>query len=160
MKHKAIVLFLAMILQVGASVGAFANNLPYAVDFAPIRFADSLVVASDTVPADSLSSKTAKKEAIDAPVYYESTDSMVWSTNGNAFLYGSGKVVYAKIMQHGCLFNELEIQLQFRVFACHFKSKFRNFPGMYIVNLFQFIIQRVIEIYYLSVIYSSHKTLF
>lgn len=66
----------------------------------------------------------------------------------------------AKIMQHGSLFNELEIQLQFRVFACHFKSKFRNFPGMYIVNLFQFIIQRVIEIYYLSVIYSSHKTLF
>ena len=97
MKHKAIVLFLAMILQVGASVGAFANNLPYAVDFAPIRFADSLVAASDTVPADSLSSKVAKKEAIDAPVYYESTDSMVWSTNGNAFLYGSGKVVYDKI---------------------------------------------------------------
>ena len=61
MKHKAIVLFLAMILQVGASVGAFANNLPYAVDFAPIRFADSLVAASDTVPADSLSSKAAKK---------------------------------------------------------------------------------------------------
>ena len=97
MKHKAIVLFLAMILQVGASVGAFANNLPYAVDFAPIRFADSLVVASDTVPADSLSSKTAKKEAIDAPVYYESTDSMVWSRGGNAFLYGSGKVTYDNV---------------------------------------------------------------
>ena len=56
--------------------------------------ADSLA-ADSVVVADSV--KAPKKDAIDAPVYYESTDSMVWSTNGNAYLYGSGKVKYDKI---------------------------------------------------------------
>ena len=53
-------------------------------------------VALDSVALDSLSKKP-KKDAIDAPVYYECTDSMVWSRTGNAFLYGAGKVRYDKI---------------------------------------------------------------
>lgn len=57
---------------------------------------DSLV--ADTVAvADSLSKDEPKKDAIDAPVFYECTDSMVWSRTGNAYLYGAGKVRYAKI---------------------------------------------------------------
>lgn len=52
--------------------------------------ADSLAAESDTIPAE-------KGDAIDAPVYYECADSMVWSRSGNAFLYGSGKVNYDKI---------------------------------------------------------------
>ena len=57
---------------------------------------DSLVV--DTVAvADSLSKDESKKDAIDAPVFYECTDSMVWSRTGNAYLYGAGKVRYDKI---------------------------------------------------------------
>ena len=57
---------------------------------------DSLVV--DTVAvADSLSKDEPKKDAIDAPVFYECTDSMVWSRTGNAYLYGAGKVRYDKI---------------------------------------------------------------
>ena len=57
---------------------------------------DSLV--ADTVAvADSLSKDEPKKDAIDAPVFYECTDSMVWSRTGNAYLYGAGKVRYDKI---------------------------------------------------------------
>ena len=54
---------------------------------------DSLNIS--TLSTDS--TKTAKKETIEAPVYYECTDSMVWSRGGNAYLYGSGKVKYEKI---------------------------------------------------------------
>ena len=57
---------------------------------------DSLV--ADTVAvADSLSKDEPKKDAIDAPVFYECTDSMVWSRTGNAYLYGAAKVRYDKI---------------------------------------------------------------
>ena len=57
---------------------------------------DSLV-ADTVVVADSLSKDEPKKDAIDAPVFYECTDSMVWSRTGNAYLYGAGKVRYDKI---------------------------------------------------------------
>ena len=57
---------------------------------------DSIAVDS-AAATDSLSKDGAKKEAIDAPVYYECTDSMVWSRTGNAYLYGAGKVRYDKI---------------------------------------------------------------
>ena len=64
---------------------------------------DSIHLLSDTIATDSLNSNDSvakpakKKDAIDAPVYYECTDSMVWSRGGNAYLYGSGKVNYDKI---------------------------------------------------------------
>lgn len=57
---------------------------------------DSLAADSVAV-ADSLSKDEPKKDAIDAPVFYECTDSMVWSRTGNAYLYGAGKVRYDKI---------------------------------------------------------------
>ncbi len=57
---------------------------------------DSLSQKVDAVP-DSVSKKEPKKDAIDAPVFYESSDSMVWSRSGNAFLYGESKVRYDKI---------------------------------------------------------------
>ncbi|MBO7240662.1 MAG: LPS-assembly protein LptD [Bacteroidaceae bacterium] len=62
----------------------------------PLRFSQDSIAVDSAVVVDSIK-PTPKKDAIDAPVYYESTDSMVWSTNGNAFLYGAGKVVYDKI---------------------------------------------------------------
>lgn len=60
---------------------------------------DSVALPSDTilVPVDSTRLKKEQKDAIDAPVFYESDDSMVWSRTGNAYLYGSGKVRYDKI---------------------------------------------------------------
>ncbi|MBO7192953.1 MAG: LPS-assembly protein LptD [Bacteroidaceae bacterium] len=62
----------------------------------PLLFFQDSIAVDSAVVVDSIK-PTPKKDAIDAPVYYESTDSMVWSTNGNAFLYGAGKVVYDKI---------------------------------------------------------------
>ncbi|MCQ2109895.1 MAG: LPS-assembly protein LptD [Bacteroidaceae bacterium] len=58
-------------------------------DIAPIPV-DSIVSAPDSV-------KPKKKDALDAPVEYESTDSMVWSRGGNASLFGNGKIVYQNI---------------------------------------------------------------
>ena len=51
-------------------------------------------LAADSVRNDSAE---AKKEIVDAPVQYESKDSMVWTKGGNAYLYGSGKVNYQNI---------------------------------------------------------------
>ena len=66
-----------------------------------ITAADS--IANDTIkaPADSLlntqKDTTEKKEPLEAPVFYESNDSMVWVMGGNANLYGKGKVKYENI---------------------------------------------------------------
>ena len=60
----------------------------------------SFAWSQDSLQTDSLVSdsvKKPKKDPFDAPVYYESTDSMVWSRGGNAYLYGNGKVNYDKI---------------------------------------------------------------
>lgn len=64
-----------------------------------VLLGDSVALPSDTipVPVDSTRLKKEQKDAIDAPVFYESDDSMVWSRTGNAYLYGSGKVRYDKI---------------------------------------------------------------
>ena len=95
MKHKALFFLLALLLQVVAPAWVSAGDLPFTGLDALFMLQDTLAVDTAAVAADSL--KAPKKDAIDAPVYYESTDSMVWSTNGNAFLYGEGKVVYDKI---------------------------------------------------------------
>ena len=97
MRQKAILFILAFILQMAAFAGASASVLPFAVRPVSLSLQDSLAVDTSSVVTDSLKSAKPKKEAIEAPVYYESTDSMVWSMNGNAFLYGGGKVVYDKI---------------------------------------------------------------
>lgn len=97
MKHKASFFLLAVLLYLAASVGVSANDLPFTPDAFLHLLQDSLAIDSVAVKSDSMAVKPPQKEAIDAPVYYESTDSMVWSTNGNAYLYGGGKVVYDKI---------------------------------------------------------------
>ncbi len=63
--------------------------------------ADSLRTDSlrqDSLPQiDSLALKAPKKDALDAPVVYEATDSIVFTEGGFAHLYGDGKVTYEKI---------------------------------------------------------------
>ena len=97
MKYKAFLFLLTIMLQMVIPVGVCANGLSYVGDAASFFLPDTVLVDTTAVVVDSLKSSNVKKDAIDAPVFYESTDSMVWSTNGNAFLYGSGKVVYDKI---------------------------------------------------------------
>ena len=48
----------------------------------------TLAVASDTLANDT----TKQRDDLEAPVIYESKDSMVWYKNGNAYLYGAGQV--------------------------------------------------------------------
>ena len=50
---------------------------------------DSL--ANDTLPADTASKK---EEGLDAPVMYEANDSIVFTQNGYAHLFGESKVTY------------------------------------------------------------------
>ena len=56
---------------------------------------DSLQTAQDIVPADTLRKK--KKEPLEAPVIYEAKDSIVFSDDGYAHLYGTSKVNYQKV---------------------------------------------------------------
>ena len=97
MRRKALGLLLAIMLQVVASIGVSAGDLSFLSDAVTFSLSDTLAVDTSVVSVDTLEVKAPKKDAIDAPVFYESADSMVWSTNGNAFLYGSGKVIYDKI---------------------------------------------------------------
>ena len=101
MGNRILGLLMAVLLLVVAPVGGAARNLPCA-NFPFVHIVqDSLTIDSvavgDSLGVDSLRTAEPPKDAIDAPVYYESTDSMVWSKNGNAYLYGDSKIVYDKI---------------------------------------------------------------
>ena len=74
--------------------------VPVKADSLPSGVLDYFVQLNDTLQTDTLSNDSVrgkKKDAIDSPVYYECVDSMVWSRNGNAYLYGSSKVNYDNI---------------------------------------------------------------
>ncbi len=55
-------------------------------------------IAIDSLSSDSIvSDSIKKKDALDAPVVYEASDSIVFTKGGFAHLYGEGKVNYQKI---------------------------------------------------------------
>ena len=64
-----------------------------------------------TVTSDSLATDTAtqKRDELEAPVIYQSQDSMVWYKNGNAYLYGDGQINYQSIELKA---NEITIDLE------------------------------------------------
>ena len=72
---------------------------------------DSTAQVADVVPADTLANDTAqsKRNDLEAPVIYESKDSMVWYKNGDAYLYGDSKVNYQRIELKA---NEITIDLE------------------------------------------------
>ena len=76
-----------------------------------VAVSDSTAMAADAMPADTLANDTAshKRDELEAPVIYESKDSMVWYKNGDAYLYGDGKVNYQKIELKA---NEITIDLE------------------------------------------------
>lgn len=80
------------------SIAAMVDSLKAALDG---EFpADSVAVTPITdAPADSLASDTTSthENDLDAPVKYESADSMVWTKEGFAYLYGTGKINYQQI---------------------------------------------------------------
>ena len=65
----------------------------------------TFIASSDSISNDSVPQK---RNELDAPVIYQSQDSMVWQKNGNAYLYGSGQVNYQKIELKA---NEITIDL-------------------------------------------------
>lgn len=86
-----LVMLFALPVQGGVSARYISNRY---------LLSDSLALDSlSPLPADTLSSDTTEKKsnAIDAPVIYESNDSMVWVRGGNAYLYGEAKVNYQNI---------------------------------------------------------------
>lgn len=97
MKSDSLKIFLIALLLSVVALALPSGMVVYAADgILPVLSNDSTALDSVTV-ADSISAKEPPKDAIDAPVYYECTDSMVWSRTGNAYLYGAGKVTYDKI---------------------------------------------------------------
>ena len=97
MKSDSLKIFLIALLLSVVALALPSGMVVYAADgMLPVLLNDSTALDSVAV-ADSLSAKEPPKDAIDAPVYYECTDSMVWSRTGNAYLYGAGKVTYDKI---------------------------------------------------------------
>lgn len=74
------------------------SSLSYVASCDYIIGVDTLTLAVDTLlKSKKDTAEKAKKEPLDAPVEYESSDSMVWIMGGNANLYGNGKVTYDKI---------------------------------------------------------------
>ncbi|MBO5678743.1 MAG: LPS-assembly protein LptD [Bacteroidaceae bacterium] len=82
--------------------GALADSVAISTAMLP---ADTALVS----PADTLANDTTKRTDLEAPVVYQSQDSMVWYKNGNAYLYGSGQVNYQKIELKA---NEITIDLE------------------------------------------------
>ncbi|MBR5235446.1 MAG: LPS-assembly protein LptD [Bacteroidaceae bacterium] len=69
-----------------------------------------MATVGGVAPVDSVANDSAKsRNDLEAPVVYESKDSMVWYKNGNAYLYGDGKVNYQKIQLEA---NEITIDLE------------------------------------------------
>ena len=55
------------------------------------------IAAPDTLPTDTLATDTTRKGALEAPVAYQATDSIVMTSTNMAFLYGKGDVKYQQI---------------------------------------------------------------
>ena len=82
-----------------AGAQAVSDSIP-AIASLPDSIASAVSLpVGDEALADSLASDSIgeKKEPLDAPVVYQSQDSMVWVMGGNASLFGSSKVEYQRI---------------------------------------------------------------
>lgn len=58
---------------------------------------DSLALTADTLATDTTAVNPKKSQPLDAPVVYEANDSIVFTKEGYAHLFGQGKVNYEKI---------------------------------------------------------------
>ena len=97
MRSVSVKIFYIAFLLAVATLLLPSGMVEYAAPYEGWSIVRDSLVADTVAVADSLSKDEPKKDAIDAPVFYECTDSMVWSRTGNAYLYGAGKVRYDKI---------------------------------------------------------------
>ena len=95
---------LAFIIAVFAFLAMPLCGNAYSAPFQPAYLSLSDSLLADTLAKDSIASQGVdsvpqkkKKDSVEDPVFYESSDSMVWSSTGNAYLYGDSKVKYQNI---------------------------------------------------------------
>ena len=99
MRHRVVISVLAMLLLVCCALDASAQRRRN-TRVAPrpaLALSDSL--STDSLANDSLAfdSVPQRQETITAPVDFEAADSIVFTQNGFAHLYGDGKVTYEQI---------------------------------------------------------------
>ena len=109
LRFRVIILFLLLVTFVFCSLDASAQRRrntrvsPLSSEAATQTLpSDSLAIDSlelDSMVTDSLAvdSVPSRKESITAPVDFEAADSIVFTQNGFAHLYGEGKVTYEQI---------------------------------------------------------------
>lgn len=87
------------------------NGAPAVSDTLAAAVAQAALDSTLVVPADSVAGDTVsqRRDELEAPVVYQSKDSMVWYKNGNAYLYGAGQVNYQRIELKA---NEITIDLE------------------------------------------------
>lgn len=107
--HKYIILLIALIAfpQI-----MWAQRTERGRDISPNSSLSNETETSPIIPTDTdtlANDTTKKRDELEAPVIYQSKDSMVWYKNGNAYLYGSGQVNYQKIELKA---NEITIDLE------------------------------------------------
>ena len=87
------------------------NGAPAVPDTLAAAVAQAALDSTLVVPADSVAGDTVsqRRDELEAPVVYQSKDSMVWYKNGNAYLYGAGQVNYQRIELKA---NEITIDLE------------------------------------------------
>ena len=119
--HRYIVVLVAVVACSLSSLAGWARtNRPFiasdsvasavilpASDTAAVAASDSMLVTAPDSVAGAATPK--KRDELEAPVIYQSKDSMVWQKNGNAYLYGEGQVNYQQIELKA---NEITIDLE------------------------------------------------
>ena len=93
------------------SLNSFAQRArrteaPVLPDTTTVAAAIAETALTDSIANDSVNKK---RDDLQAPVVYQSKDSMVWYKNGNAYLYGEGQVNYQQIELKA---NEITIELE------------------------------------------------
>lgn len=119
--HRYIVVLVAVVACSLSSLAGWARtNRPFiasdsvasaailpASDTDAVAASDSMLVTAPDSVAGAATPK--KRDELEAPVIYQSKDSMVWQKNGNAYLYGEGQVNYQQIELKA---NEITIDLE------------------------------------------------
>ncbi len=92
LRYGYIISLLSLVVFLFLSVEALSQERRREIG---MQRADTLAV--DTASTDTVSRKKEKEQALDAPVVYECSDSIVFANGGYAYLYGKGKVNYEQI---------------------------------------------------------------
>ena len=86
-------ILLGLFIPAGMAVAQVPVDSIPAVQDSVVSVQDTVSAVRDTIPQGPKK----KKDSLEDPVSYESTDSMVWNNGGYASLYGDGRVNYQNV---------------------------------------------------------------